>query len=229
MKTFLKYSNKSILINTRNIYCKTNLLLLLALITPLFCSSPKKLTRPKVRENRSTVIDQNNNLEWQRCAAGMKFDSSKGNYCLGDAKMLTQHEAREYCENFNPDILEYEDDNPPKNYWRLPTLNELGSLSTFQNGDYISGKNYVTGNELLQDYFRGGLPKHCKHVPEFIFPNLPEEFIWTSEVKQKWFLAIVIPVYYVKAGYLFKYHGLPYQSFDDPDSKQIAICVRRLE
>jgi len=56
-----------------------------------------------------TLVDRHNGLRWQRCAVGQHWN---GTGCSGEAAMLTRAGAAHHSGNG----------------WRLPTLQELGSI-----------------------------------------------------------------------------------------------------
>ncbi len=96
------------------------------------CSNPENNNLSTSQKNTelqffyNNIYDAKNDLLWQRCAFGMKFDGKK---CIGKPIDVTWLEAKRIVHKLNTppknrDLL-YEENLPQ---WRIPTLKELETL-----------------------------------------------------------------------------------------------------
>ena len=99
------------------------------------------------------VRDTVTGLEWQRCSLGQTWD---GRTCVGEAETFTWEEARLAAER----VLD----------WRLPTIDELKTLTYCSSGQPARFSN----GEMCEGNYR---------VPTIVqeaFPNTPRSFFWSG-------------------------------------------------
>lgn len=94
-------------------------------------------------------------LEWQRCSLGQTWD---GRTCVGEAQTFTWEKAR-FAGNRVPD-------------WRLPTVDELKSLTYCSSG----APAHFTNGQMCQGEYRRPT------IAQEAFPNTPSLSFWSGSL-----------------------------------------------
>ena len=108
-----------------------------------------------------TVSDKITNRTWLRCSLGQQWD---GTTCRGEAEQYQINEARQVVQSYS---------YAGQSDWRLPTVEELGSLIYCSSGRNLGG---------TEDGKRWGCDGDYQRPTIFqsVFPATPEEWFWTS-------------------------------------------------
>jgi hypothetical protein len=121
-------------------------------------SKPAPLIADRFRENGDgTVTDITTKLQWMRCPMGQTWT---GSACQGDASRYKLEDAQQLRPSFagNSD-------------WRLPTIDELGSLVVCSSGAPSNWTKEGTG--CRGDYQR-------PTIQTAAFPNTPSSYFWSD-------------------------------------------------
>ena len=99
------------------------------------------------------VLDTVTGLEWQRCSLGQTWD---GRTCVGEAGIYTWNEAHHVAGQMNN--------------WRLPTIDELRTLTYCSSGQPARFSN---GQMCQGDHRRPTIVAEA-------FPNTPTSYFWSA-------------------------------------------------
>ena len=121
-------------------------------------SIPKIITPTRIQPNneldKGVWTDPNTNLMWARISIGQQWINGQ---CVGDAKKLNWEDAQEKCQNFR--LAGFND-------WRLPTIDELKTLTLQGKAGYNCPSNtlFQPKKDDWGNYWSGSPYAHYSNI-----------------------------------------------------------------
>ncbi|SEH09013.1 Lcl domain-containing protein [Candidatus Venteria ishoeyi] len=159
------------------VYVDGNLSVMLMGLDKNWLAEMAKRIKRYVAYPNGTALDMETGLLWMRCSVGQTWD---GKTCQGKAKEFKWKEAKQQTANF----VGYSD-------WRIPTIEELRTLTYCSNGEPAYFNNGKMG---FKEYKAQGKPSgfdwgcagdsskdHEKPtIVQSVFPNTPSDWFWSG-------------------------------------------------